>query len=331
MRNTGAGGEASRPPFSVSWYNVPMKTNIIIVLLAILVVIGGFFLLKDTTIFSSNEEMIPVEADGGIGDGAEPLPEVMDEAPLSYERSEVIGTSVEGREIVAHQYGIGEKELLFIGGVHGGYAWNTAAVAYELMSYLSDNEDRVPEGLTVTVIPVLNPDGLAQVVEDNNGFSAAAITTTLSENIPARFNANNVDLNRNFDCEWQAEGVWQSRVVSGGSAPFSEPEANALKQYVETHKPAATIVWYSAAGGVYASNCRGGVSAETKLLTNLYADASGYPAYEEFDFYEVTGDMVNWLAKEGYPAISVLLTKHGEVEWSQNQSGIEAMLNYYSQ
>ena len=34
----------------------------------------------------------------------------------------------------------------------------------------------------------------------------------------AKVHGNTVDLNRNFDCEWKAKGVWQNTAVSGGSA-----------------------------------------------------------------------------------------------------------------
>jgi hypothetical protein len=91
------------------------------------------------------------------------------------------------------------------------------------------------------------------------------------------------------------------------------------------------VVYYSAVGGVFSSNCYNGVLPETATLTNLYAQASGYKAYAEFDFYTITGDMVNWLAKERIPAISVLLTNHTDTEWSKNKAGIEALLNYYGE
>jgi hypothetical protein len=70
---------------------------------------------------------------------------------------------------------------------------------------------------------------------------------------------------------------------------------------------------------------------ETKTLTNLYAQASGYKANEEFNFYAITGDMVNWLAKNNIPAISVLLTNHTDVEWDKNKKGIDAILEYYGE
>jgi uncharacterized protein YneF (UPF0154 family) len=243
----------------------------------------------------------------------------------------VIGKSVEGRDIAAYQYGTGSTELLFVGGIHGGYEWNTALVAYQMMDYLKNNPSTIPGNIKVTIIPVLNPDGLNKVVGTTTGnFSLANIPSSQSETVAGRFNANDVDLNRNFDCDWQSVGKWQNKSVSGGSAAFSEPESLAVKNYVDTSKPTAVVVWYSAAGGVYASSCHNGVSAATDTLTKTYAAASGYPAFESFDFYATTGDMVNWLAKDNVPAISVLLTNHTDIEAAKNQAGLLALLKYYS-
>jgi hypothetical protein len=119
--------------------------------------------------------------------------------------------------------------------------------------------------------------------------------------------------------------------VSGGADAFSEPEAQAVKSYIEAQKPEAVVVWYSAAGGVFSSNCHSGVLSETKTITNVFAKASGYKASEEFNFYETTGDMTNWLAKIKVPAISVLLTNHTDTEWTKNLAGIKALLKYYTE
>jgi len=243
----------------------------------------------------------------------------------------VIGKSVENRDITAYHFGTGNRELLFVGGIHGGYEWNTALVAYQTMDYLKKNLSVIPNNIKVTVIPVLNPDGLYKVVGTSTGnFSQADVPSSQSVQVSGRFNANNVDLNRNFDCDWQSNATWQNKTVSGGSKAFSEPESQAIKNYVETNKPVAIVTWYSAAGGVYASSCHNGVSVETNAITKEYADASGYPAYRDFNFYEITGDMVNWFAKNNIPAISVLLTNHTNTEWTKNQKGVEALLKYYS-
>lgn len=304
--------------------------------LAVVVVLGllAWFVFPETFSVMNEraevveEQPIPVEPDGGIGDGAEPLPEPEDE-PLP--PVETIGESAGGHDIVAYHFGDGKTELLFVGGVHGGYSINTAQVAFELVDYLEENPDAVPENVTVTVIPVLNPDGLEAVTGRVGRFDPDAVSASDSERVAGRFNQNDVDLNRNFDCEWQAEGTWQSQTVSGGNEPFSEPETRAIRDYVESRAIAAAVVYYSQAGGVYASSCRDGILADTRALTNRYANASGYDAFEEFDYYEITGDMVNWFAKKKIPAISVLLTSHDDSEWAKNRAGIEAVLNEFAE
>ncbi len=305
----------------------------LITVLAFLLVagVGGYFFY-----LQYSERTAPPESEepiGGLPTDLLERPEepVVEETPPAAEPVTIIGESVQGNPISAYHYGTGDTELLFIGGMHGGYSWNTVLVAYQIMDYLDANPSVIPNNVKVTVIPVVNPDGLQKVVGSVGRFTSANVPTDQNATIAGRFNANNVDINRNFDCEWQASGVWQDKSVSGGSAAFSEPESQAIKQYVDANRPAAVVVYYSAVGGVFASNCRQGILAETLSLTNLYAEASGYRAYETFDFYAITGDAVNWLAKNNIPAISVLLTTHQDTEWSRNKLGVDAMLQYYAQ
>lgn len=302
-----------------------IKKIITAVVLIGIIGVGLYFITKSS---SYNTDI-----DNGETPTATPTPSASATTSPSAELSEgktVIGKSVEGRDIEAQIFGKGDTELLFIGGIHGGYSWNTVLVAYELVDYLTENPDKVPDNVKVTVIPVLNPDGLFETVGTSTRFAKADVPTSDAKLVAGRFNANTVDLNRNFDCDWQAVGKWQNKDVSGGSSVFSEPESQALKNYVERNEPEAVVVWYSAAGGVYASNCHNDVSSKTSALTNTYAKASGYPAHESFDFYEITGDMVNWFAKNDIPAISVLLTNHTDVEWSKNRAGIDAVLEYFA-
>ena len=243
----------------------------------------------------------------------------------------VIGKSVEGRDIVAYHYGVGEKQLLLVAGVHGGYAWNTTLLAYKVMDYLKANPSTIPANIKVTIIPVLNPDGLYKVVgTTTKNFTKADVSASSAVTVAGRFNGNEVDLNRNFDCDWKTSGVWQSKTVSGGSSAFSEPESLALKNYIVANKPVAVVAYYSAAGGVYSSACGSPISAETKALTSAYAKASAYPASAEFNSYETSGDLTNWLAKINIPAISVLLTNHTDTDWSNNNAGILALIKYLS-
>lgn len=326
--------ESTECTFVIKWRH--MKNFTIALIAVIIFAVGAYFLLKqpgDTVVIEKKPDATDtttkvttttplVKDEAGEGTVAE------EEADLT---KTVIGTSVGGSNITAYHYGSGEKEILFIGGIHGGYEWNTVLLAYELMDYLDKNPNAIPQGERVTVIPVLNPDGLKKVVGTDGRFTRANVPTDLEKTIPGRFNGNAVDLNRNFDCEWQATGKWQDTTVSGGNRAFSEPESQAIQSYVTAHTPSAVVVWYSAAGGVYSSSCHNDVSPETKALTATFAKASGYPGHESFDFYAITGDMVNWFAKNNIPAISVLLTNHTDTEWAKNQAGVNAVLKQFAQ
>lgn len=244
-------------------------------------------------------------------------------------KHEVIGMSVEGRAIDVYTYGDGETHLLFVGGIHGGYEWNTVVLAYEFKDYLDLDSSTVPENLTVTLIPSLNPDGVYRVVGKEGRFSVGDIPAGVST-VPGRFNANEVDLNRNFDCKWQPQSVWRNNPVKAGSTPFSEPEALAFKNFVLEIEPRAVVFWHSQSNAVYASECRGGILPETREILNVYAKASGYAAVESFDAYETSGDAEGWLASIGIPTITVELKTHETVEWEENLAGIKALFNYYN-
>ncbi len=301
--------------------------NTFITILAIGIIIGGYFFIKNYSNPTKVAE-VPSALDVDIPTGEAPA----NPAPITQNKEEVvIGRSVEGRDITAYYFGTGDRELLLVGDIHGGYSWNTALVAFETMDYLKANPSVIPTNTKVTVIPVLNPDGLYKATGKTGRFAPEDVSKSQTILTASRFNANKVDLSRNFDCNWQTNAKWQNTTVSGGGTVFSEPESLIIKNYVEKNKPKAVVVWYSAAGGVYASSCGDGILPQTKTITQLYAKASGYKAYDTFDAYATTGDMVNWLAKVKVPAISVLLTNHTDTELDKNQKGIKALLEYYSQ
>ena len=277
----------------------------------VLCCIVGFLWLKDDTPAVN----VPV---------AEPI-SVEEEKPFVSE--EVIGTSVLGREIQAYTYGNGDTHLLFVGGIHGGYEWNSVLLAYSFMDYLSSNPTFISDNLRITVIPSLNPDGLYDVIQKEGRFALSDVPT--SSTALGRFNARDVDLNRNFDCKWKPESTWRSEVVSAGAAPFSEPEAKALQTFVVKSAPDAVVFWHSQANAVYASECENGILPETLAIMNTYSKAAGYTAVDSFDAYPVTGDAEGWLASINIPAITVELKTHETIEWAQNLAGIKALVGYY--
>lgn len=239
-----------------------------------------------------------------------------------------IGTSVEGRAIEAYSYGEGKNKLLFVGGMHGGYEYNSVLLAYEYIDHLREDSAHVPANMTITVIPAANPDGLFAVVGKEGRFTALDATTTKKVGY-GRLNAHDVDLNRNFDCNWKPKSMWRGNSVSGGTEAFSEPESQTIRDYVLKEKPSAVVFWHSQSNAVYASECKNGILPDTLAIMDAYAKASGYAPVKSFDAYEITGDAEGWLASIGIPAITVELKTHETVEWKQNLAGITALLGTY--
>lgn len=241
----------------------------------------------------------------------------------------IIGTSVENRAINSYTFGGGTNHLLFVGGIHGGYEWNSVLLAYQFIDYLKENPTVIPKNIIVTVIPSLNPDGVFKVINKEGRFTVADIPSGADETL-GRFNARGVDLNRNFDCKWKSESTWRSQVVSAGTSAFSEPEAAALRDFVLKETPDAVIFWHSQSNAVYASECENGILSKTLDVMNAYANASGYPAVSSFDAYPITGDAEGWLASINIPAVTVELQTHQTVEWERNLAGVKALFTLYS-
>ena len=280
----------------------------------------GVLLLAGTGFFFLHEKGAPSDA--------------VSSPPLVEEQKgpthEIIGHSVEGRAIDAYTYGKGTKNLLFAGGMHGGYEWNSVVLAYMFMDYLDAHADVIPAGVSVTIIPSLNPDGVYKIIGKEGRFSIGDVPNSSDESA-GRFNAHAVDLNRNFDCHWQPKSTWRDQTVSAGDAAFSEPESKALRNFVQQHTPAAAVFWHSQANAVYASECDHGILPHTLTIMDAYANAAGYPAVKSFDSYKVTGDSEGWLASIDIPAITVEMKTHDTVEWEKNLAGFKALLRLYAE
>lgn len=134
--------------------------------------------------------------------------------PSTVAETRVIGTSVQGRPIVAHRVGTGRVKVVVIGVIHGD---EDAGLA------VTDLLQRAvpPAGVELWIVPTMNPDGTA---------------------LGIRGNANRVDLNRNFPYKWAPmgePGYWQY----AGPSRASEPETAAMVAFLKETKPALGI-WY---------------------------------------------------------------------------------------
>ena len=117
-----------------------------------------------------------------------------------YFKVKVVGKSVENRPIYTVEFGQGKTKILMWSQMHGNESTTTKAVL-DLLHYLNlADDERVAlwrEKFTLTIVPILNPDGAFYYT---------------------RVNANQVDLNRD-------------------SVDLSQPESKILRQLLEEIQP----------------------------------------------------------------------------------------------
>jgi hypothetical protein len=223
-----------------------------------------------------------------------------------------IGQSWEGRDIWAWQFGGGPTTIVLIGGIHGGAEANTTRLADLLVSHFHQNPDQVLPGIHLFIIPTANPDGLSR------GGSLAG-----------RLNAHQVDLNRNWGCEWADTAYLRKTPVSPGPRPFSEVETLALRSFFLTVSPDAALLYHSAAGGIFMGQC-GDSAPGADWLGPLLDAATGY-RMRKFTAYEVSGDASNWLAERGIPSAVVELSSDDKPEFDRNLAGVMALQCHFAQ
>ncbi len=226
----------------------------------------------------------------------------------------LIGHSVEGRPLTVYRLGYGAEARLIVAGIHGGYEWNTIALAQQLLAYLKAHPDMVPPEQTLYLLPNLNPDGEAR--EHGNA---------------GRGNAHGVDLNHNWPYnwapDWRRTGCWNYLHLTGGEGPASEPETQALLRFIKMIRPAALISYHSA-GGVIFDGGEGRFAPSVDLARTL-AQASGYRYPPPNTGCEYTGNLTDWASLVmGIPAVDIELTDHTHTDFAQNLEVLRAFLQW---
>jgi protein MpaA len=177
-----------------------------------------------------------------------------------------IGRSVRGRPITVLRFGEGRRRLLVVGGVHGDEAGTP--VAEQFVRYLLAHPRALPSGARIDVLACANPDGNAR---------------------HTRGNARNVDLNRNLPTR-----NWRHRLsalnepgatrLTGGSAPGSEPETQALLAHLRGRFD--VVVSLHSRGGII--DCSGpGASAVGRRMSALCGLPLGKLWYDPY----ITGSL----------------------------------------
>ena len=184
----------------------------------------------------------------------------------------IIGKSVLGRDIAALKIGRASEYVLFTACFHGSEHLTTTLLlkfAEELCEAIKNggsvagiNIKRVMTGRAVIIVPRVNPDGAEISIGGISSVgSLARSINKLSRGNTKKWNANarGVDINHNFDADWEElsrlekeNGIYgPSPTRFGGPKPFSEPESVAIKNLCETLRIRHALAFHSQGEVIY--------------------------------------------------------------------------------
>jgi len=219
-----------------------------------------------------------------------------------------IGYSVQNRPINAYYFGDGATTMLFTGAIHGNEV-SSKYLMDALVSYLEEHAREIPSDRRVVVVPMVNPDGVAA---------------------GTRYNAHNVNLNRNFaTTNWVSDTVVSGGSVeqgAGGSSALSEPESAALTTFTQNLQP-RLVVTYHSQGSLINSNDVGiaaTLGPQYAAMTK-YKFVSSDATTGAFGF-EMTGTYEDWLAERSTPAILIELPTNTGRYFTQHTAAIWTMI-----
>lgn len=224
---------------------------------------------------------------------------------------EKIGKSVQGRSIYALRVGNGKKEILMDGAIHAREHMTTNVlmemidnytVAYRKGAHFAGyNVKSTLNKTSIWFVPMMNPDGVTLVQKGINSMDSKYKSTLKKYNHGSnnfnrwKANGRGVDLNRNFDGLWKYLAYTPKSFMNyKGPSAFSEPEAQALKAFVQRHHFKMDLSYHSSGQIVYWFNFQKGsnYNRDLKLARNV-ARITGYSVVPPM-YYRGSGSSADW-------------------------------------
>lgn len=300
------------------------RNKFFLVITIALLLVGGLLLMMASSVndYAAPEKPVPTTTSIGIPTSTPTLlptktvartPTITATPEIPQGEAFVIGKSADGRPLEVHRFGKGPIRQMIIAGIHGGYESNTVKLADELITHLRENPAVVPIDRTLFILRLMNPDGYAREF-----------------GIQGRANANGVDLNRNWDANWQTDWprayCWNSAPITAGTAAMSEPETQAVAVFLREQAIHSLISIHSAGPVIFA----GGEpdSPRSTSLGKALANASGYPYPGDPSLCVYTGMMADWADAQGIPAVDIELPDHSTTDFEKSLKTLQAFLSW---
>ncbi|RIW39088.1 hypothetical protein D3H55_01685 [Bacillus salacetis] len=209
-------------------------------------------------------------------------------------KMEVIGKSVDGRNLYAVKLGTGNTEIQ-INAAHHAREHMTANVIMEMIdeyaqAYYSTgffagyNVRDVLSKTSIWFVPMVNPDGITLVQKGHKSAKNSAYVLKLNNGSTDfsswKANIRGVDLNRNYPSGWS--------IKRGGNVPapqdykgpkaLSEPETKALYNFTLKHDFKTAVAYHSAGEILYWSfETDPDVMSQNRKLAEQLSKETGYP------------------------------------------------------
>lgn len=263
---------------------------VLLIILIIVVYISFNFSLSNQ---AENKEKVGSIVNGGQIYSYEQMEKdisILSENYSSLIESKIIGSSVSGKNIYAVKLGKGEKEIL-VNGAHHAYEHMTTNVLMKMIdtyaaAYLNNEKildyslKKVLDKISIWFVPMVNPDGVVLVQEDNSGAYNSEIVEKINKDNNDfkswKANIRGVDLNRQYPALWEdiKDNPGQPAPADyKGKNPLTEPESLALYNFANSRNFEASIAYHSSGNVIFT---RFGHNKYTPKLASLISDATGY-------------------------------------------------------
>lgn len=238
-----------------------------------------------------------------------------------------VGQSCAGREITALKLGTADEYVLFTAAFHGSehitvnillrFMEDMCAAVRDDGEMAGMNVRKALFGRGVIFVPCVNPDGCEIALHGAAGCGAlGSVINRLCRGDFAHWNANlrGVDLNHNFDADWEKLRARERRAGIfgpspsrfGGFRPESEPETLALTELCRTSRIRHVVALHTQGEVIYWSYGER-KPPRSESMAGIMATASGYALDVPVGLAE-GGGFKDWFISEfGRPGFTVEL------------------------
>lgn len=197
----------------------------------------------------------------------------------------------------------GKPQILFCGNHHAREIVTTEIVmrlAHHLLeNYGKDSTiTRYLDTRDIWLVPMVNPDGHIKA-EKGDDWRKNTNSSLVGDTYVYPPNGPGTDLNRNYGYKWATVGADTDpeSATFGGPKAFSEPETQAMRDFIKSHKFVFLMSYHSFSNLIlWPWGCSDAPPPDARIpvIGKKLGELSGYTAQQSKDLYGTSGDTTDW-------------------------------------